>query len=110
MARTVKFTGSYAGIGEMLCSGDMQDAMRQLAEQVKSRAEATAPVGDPQEDPHAGRYKSAFHISTGVQRRKTARAYAEVTNDAPEAVDVEFGDSQAGGRHILLNALSAVRE
>lgn len=110
MSPPAKFTASYAGIGSLLRSAEMQAAMRKIAEQVKQRAEDTAPVGDPQEDPHAGRYKASFYITTGVQRRKTSRAFAEIGNTAPEAVIVEFGDSSQEGHHTLLNALSAVRE
>lgn len=110
MARAATFNASYSGIGEMLRSAEMQEAMREIAEKVKQRAEDTAPVGDPQEDPHAGRYKAAFYITTGVQHRKTSRAFAEVGNTAPESAVVEFGDSEQEGQHILLNALSVVRE
>lgn len=110
MARAATFTASFSGIGQMLRSVDMQNAMRVIAERVKQRAEATAPVGDPDQDPHAGRYKNSFYITTGVQRYATARAYAEVGNTAPEAVYVEFGTSEQGAHHTLLNALAAARE
>lgn len=110
MARAVTFKASYTGIGAMLKSPEMQAAMRQLAEKVKARAEANAPVGDPAEDPHAGRYKSSFYVSAGVQHRKTSRAYAEIGNTAPEALFVEYGDSGNGAAHVLLDALSAVRD
>lgn len=110
MARAVTFKASYTGIGEMLRSPEMQSAMRQLAEKVKARGEANAPVGDPSEDPHAGRYKASFYISTGVQQRKTSRAYAEVGNTAPEALTVEYGTTDTDAHHTLLNALAAARE
>jgi outer membrane receptor for Fe3+-dicitrate len=110
MARAVTFKASYKGIGQMLTSSEMQAAMRQLAEKVKARAEANAPVGNPSEDPHAGRYKSSFYTTTGVQHRKTSRAYAEIGNTAPEALFVEYGDSGNGAAHVLLDALSAVHE
>lgn len=110
MARAVTFKASFAGIGEMLRSPEMQDAMRQLAEKVKTRAEATAPVGDPATDPHSGRYKASFTITTGIQHRKTSRAYAEVSNTSPEALTVEYGDGDDQGYHTMLNALSAVNE
>lgn len=110
MARPVKFTASYTGIGEMLVSPEMQAAMGKLGEQVKRRAEGNAPVGDPGEDPHAGRYKASFYVTTGVQHRKTSRAYAEIGNTAPEAFEVEYGTSADDGHHTLLDALNAVRE
>jgi len=110
MARAITFKASYTGIGQMLRSPDMQAAMRRLAEKVKARAEANAPVGDPSEDPHAGRYKSSFYISTGVQHRKTSRAYAEIGNTAPEALTVEYGTADTDAHHTLLDALAAVRD
>lgn len=110
MARAVTFKASYSGIGEMLRSPEMQAAMRQFGEKVKARAEANAPVGDPSEDPHAGRYKASFYVTTGVQHRKTSRAYAEVGNTAPEALTVEYGTSDTDAHHTLLDALAAVQE
>lgn len=110
MARAVTFKASYKGIGEMLCSPDMQAAMGEFGGKVKARAEANAKAGDPTEDPHAGRYRGAFYLTTGVQHRKTSRAYAEVGNTAPESVSQEYGDSENDGHHTLLDALSAVRD
>jgi hypothetical protein len=110
MARRTQIELSYTGIGEMLCSPEMQQGMRRLGERVKARAEADAPVGDPSEDPHAGRYKNSFYLTTGIQHAKTSRAYAEIGNTAPEAVFVEYGDSANGGTHVLLNALKAIQD
>lgn len=110
MARRARIKFSYQGIGQMLCSPEMQRGMSQLGERVKARAEANAPVGDPTDDPHAGRYKSSFYLTTGVQHFKTSRAYAEIGNTAPEAMFVEYGDSEDGGSHVLLDALNAVQD
>lgn len=110
MARRTKFTGDYRGIGRMLTSSEMQAAMVEVARPVRENAEAKAPVGDPRTDPHSGRYKASFYINSGVQRHRTSRAFAEVGNTAPEAINVEYGGSENGGRHVLLNALSMVRE
>lgn len=109
MAASSRFTGDYAGIGEMLRSEEMQAEMRRRAEKVAQRAKAAAPVGDPSSDPHAGRYKNAFRVSSGVQRRQTSRAYGEVSNDAPEAIYVEYGDSKQPARHTLGQALDAAK-
>lgn len=110
MAASSKFTASYAGIGEMLRSEEMQAEMRRRAEKVAQHAEANAPTGSPDDDPHAGRYKSSFQVSSGVQRRKTSRAYGEVINVAPEAVIVEYGTSQQEAHHTLGHALDAARD
>lgn len=110
MAKSSKFSASYAGIGEFLRGEEMQQEMRRRAEKVARRAESDAPVGDPSNDPHSGRYKNSFQVSSGVQRRKTSRAYGEVVNVAPESVYVEYGDSQQEGRRILGHALDAAKD
>lgn len=109
MAR-VRYRGSYSGVGEMLVSPGMQAAMLRVAERIKDRAEATAPVGDPETDPHAGRYKAAFRVESGVRRRRTSRAYGRVINDVPEAAEVEWGTTEQEAHHTILNALTAARE
>lgn len=80
---------NYAGMGEFLRSPEMQAAMHALAEQFMARAIATAPVDE--KGPHPGRYKRSFRVESGVQHKKTARAYGKVINDSPEAFFVEFG-------------------
>jgi hypothetical protein len=110
MADRTTYKASYAGVGKMLRSAEMQAGMRQLAETVKERAEQIAPVGDPVTDEHSGRYKAAFAVKSGVQRRTTSRAYGEVVNTSPEAIDVEFGNSEQDGHHVLVRALDALRE
>jgi hypothetical protein len=83
------FQLDYAGLGEYLRSEEMKAAMLVRAEKVKAVAESIAPVDTG--GPHPGRYKAAFSVSSGVQVRKTGRAYAEVSNSAPYAFHVEFG-------------------
>jgi hypothetical protein len=100
-----KFRASYSGIGQMLKSAEMEAAMLQRAEQIKARAEATAPVGDPRTDPHAGRYRDSFKVESGREGgRNKDRAYGRVENDSPEAFYVEYGTSKIEARHTLLNA------
>lgn len=83
------FQLDYAGLGEYLRSEEVKAMLVARAEKVKAQAEATAPVDET--GPHPGRYKASFSVSSGVQVHKTGRAYAEVSNDAPEAFFVEFG-------------------
>lgn len=109
MARA-RYRGSYTGIGEMLVSPDMQAAMLKVARKIKDLAEATAPVGDPATDSHAGQYKASFRIESGVRRRRTSRAYGRVINDSPEAAVVEWGTTEQEAHHTILNALTAARE
>lgn len=85
------FTPNHAGVGEMLNSDFMQDAMRLVAEEIKVRAEALAPVGQPPDSPHPGRYKASFHVRVHAHGGATAdRAEAIVYNDSPEALYVEY--------------------
>lgn len=100
-----KFRGNYSGIGEMIRSLEMVRAMEHLAEEIKTEAKATAPVGDPKRDRHSGRYRASFSVSSGPNGGyKKNRAYGRVTNNAPEAFYVEYGTSKIPPRHILLNA------
>ncbi len=110
MAVRTEFRASYAGIGEMLRSPQMQAGMRRLAEKVKKRAETDAPVGDLATDPHSGRYKASFAVESGIQSRATSRAYGEVINTSPEALIVELGTSEQEGHHTLLRALEVLGE
>ena len=110
MAPAAKFSASYEGIGELLRSDLMQAEMRRRAEKIAERARDIAPVGDPEDDPHSGRYKASFHVSSGVQHHKTSRAYGEVSNDSPEARLVEFGDSTQDGYRTLGRALDAAKD
>lgn len=103
------FSADYQGIGEMLCSEEIQADMRARAERIAAAAEADAPVG-PVSDPHAGRYKASFSVESGVREGKTRRAYGRVTNDAPEAVMVEYGNKNIDAHHTLGRALDAARD
>lgn len=87
MARKAKFRGDYDGIGEMLCSPQMQAEMRARAERVQSRAESLAPV-------ETGQYRSSFRVEVGVRDGKTRRAEAKVINDDTAAPYVEYGTSK----------------
>jgi len=91
---TAKFTPDHRGVGEMLNSDFMVEAMRAHAEAIKLRAEAIAPVGHPPESKHPGRYKASFHVRAhkygGVSGRGGKRAEAIVYNDSPEALYVEY--------------------
>lgn len=81
-----RFNASYTGIGELLKAPFIEADMRARAERVMAAAIAAAPT-DPTSD-HPGRYKASFSVSSGLRQD---RAYGRVTNDAPEAVWVEYG-------------------
>ncbi len=104
----MSFNADYEGIGEMLTSDFMQGEMRRRAENVAELARATAPVG-PEDDPHRGLYRDSFVVSSGIQDRETRRAYGQVTNDAPYAIDLEYGTSATPKFRTLGKALDAAR-
>lgn len=90
---TAEFHPDHAGVGAMLRSDFMQDAMREHAETIKQRAEAIAPVAHTRrKDYHPGRYKASFHVRVSSRGGATKdRAEAVVYNDAPESFYVEYG-------------------
>jgi len=101
----VTFNPNHRGVGEMLRSDFMQAAMLEHAERIKAVAEATAPVGRPSEDEHAGRYKASFHVRVHARGGATGdRAEAIVSNDSPEARWVEWGTRDTDGHHTLARA------
>jgi hypothetical protein len=106
---TAQFRADYRGIGEMLCSEEMQADMHRRAERVAAAAEADAPVGGVS-DPHRGRYKASFSVESGVREGKTRRAFGRVVNDSPEAVYVEYGNKNIDAHHTLGRALDAVKD
>jgi hypothetical protein len=107
MASSAKYTSSYVGVGEMLRSDEMLEAMASKAEKIKVLAEELAhvsPVGS-QLSP-SGAYKKSFkiHLSKNGGRHAN-RAEAKVVSDDPIAIFVEHGTSKMKGDHVLLRAL-----
>jgi hypothetical protein len=89
-----KMEFSYEGIGENILRADYMVAeMGRRAQAVMDEAVATAPVYEGREDdPHRSRYKESFSMhTTDHGGSKGNRAAGIVSNDAPEAVFVEFG-------------------
>jgi hypothetical protein len=110
----VKYKASYTGIGEMLCAPWMEADMKRRAENVKTYAEATAPVGRDRRPTKNGKpkpiYKDSFKVSSGIKTSKkgTKRAYGRVTNDSPQAIMVEYGNENTPRHATLRKALEAV--
>lgn len=98
----------YAAFNEHLLNADWMVAeMARRAEQARALAEELAPVYA--QGPHPGRYKAAFRVSSGKHGgAHHDRAYAELSNDAPEALSVEFGTEHNDARHVLVQSLDAV--
>ncbi len=78
-----KYSSDYRGVGEMLRSPGMVADMGRRAELMRPVAVAASPVD-------TGRYVSSFETSSGVDGE---RAYGQLANTAPYAIDVEFGTS-----------------
>lgn len=99
------YNPDHAGIAEFLRSEGMQRMVASVADRIKDRAEATAPVGEPFEDKHPGRYKASFHVRVHAHGGATGdRAEAIVYNDSPDAVWVEYGHRGREPYHTLLRA------
>jgi hypothetical protein len=100
----------YRGIGEMLRSVDMEAHMRSRAEKAMAFAEAIAPVGNPKNDPHSGRYAASFHVESSRHGgMKGDRASAVLVNDSPEAYMVEYGNRNVEKHRILAKSIDAMR-
>jgi len=103
-----RFDADYKGIGEMLCSPEMQADMKRRAENVMAYAVATAPY-----DPHSKdgtHYKDSFTVDSGVREGKTRRAYGRVTNDDPAAFYIEYGTSDTPRHRTLGRALDHAKD
>lgn len=102
------FRWDYKGGADMLTMPGMQAEMRRRAENVQAAAEASAPVG---RGPNAGQYKRSFSTSSGVRDRgRSRRAFGRVTNDAPEALYVEYGNRNTPRHRTLGRALDAAKD
>lgn len=94
-----------AGMRMFLNSPGMLHLVENVAERIRDRAMATAPIGDPRLDEHPGRYAASFRVSSHRFGGATHdRAEAIVTNDSPEAQYVEFGHRGKEPYHTLLRA------
>lgn len=106
-----EFHPDHAGVGAMLRSDFIQNAMRDHADKIKTRAESIAPVAHTRrKDYHPGRYKASFHIRVHDRGGATKdRAEAIVYNDAPESISVEYGKYGEEPYHVLARAAFEAR-
>lgn len=109
-----KYTGRYSGIGAMLSRPWLQAPCVARAEELKSLAQATAPVGDPTEDAHPGLYKASFDVApiyknVPFRGKPRQRASARVMNTAPHAWRVEHGDGRVPRYAPLQKAVDALK-
>lgn len=103
-----KLTIDYDAFGtEILCADFMVEEMRRRAHLVYERAVVlAAPHYDP-EDKSGAHYITQFRLESGVRQHKTSRAYGEVINDDPAAIDIEYGTRETPKQRILGRALDA---
>jgi hypothetical protein len=98
----------YDAFGKEVLQADFMVAdMQRRAQAILARGQEIAPVGDPETDPHSGRYKASFYIADEkLTGGKTKRAVGRVGNSSPDAVLVEYVD----GHHTLAKALDAAAD
>jgi hypothetical protein len=89
------YEGSYSGLGQFMNGPEMQEAMRQIAEEGAEYARSIAPVDSrSKDDPHRGEYKDSFEVTVqGYGGPRKNRAEARITNTAPYATLVEWRDN-----------------
>lgn len=110
---TVRYRANYQGTGELMNGPEMQAVMRQAAEKGKAYAESIAPVGDPREDPHPGRYRESFEVTAQAHGGFHGdRAEAQIVNTSEYAAALEWGNSAfppfAHGYHVLERTAGAL--
>jgi hypothetical protein len=93
----------------VLCADWMVANMAERAARVQAECELKAPVDE--KSPHSGRYKASFSTSSGIKESAEGkrRAYGRVTNDAPEALFVEYGSEHNERHRTMGNALHAAK-
>lgn len=102
------FRLDVAAFREEVLNADFMEAhVVTLAEGAKAVAEAIAP--EYAEGPHPGRYKGAFKVKHGKNGGEHSdRAFAILYNDAPEALDAEFGTENNDAHHTLTHSLDSI--
>jgi hypothetical protein len=111
------WTWHYDEMGELLRGPEIRALLVDRIEKAKDMAEAIAPRGDdndwltdPVPGPHPGLYRDSFATDDGVMTDiKGGRVgYARLTNSAPYAVAVEYGNGKAQAHHVLGKAIDAM--
>lgn len=101
MAEKKGFVASYTGIGQMLNSDFVQDAMVDRAEKIKTYALTISPSSSGQYRESFTIYRNRGFVSGGV------RAYARLYNEAPYAAALEYGTRKhPRGQRILGRAMT----
>lgn len=95
------FSANYDGIGELLRSQMIGDALYTRGQAVRGVAEASAPF-DATEQTH---FRDSFHVAEPEVR--VDRMVVTVYNDDDAAIPIETGTSTHAAHHTLSKALDA---
>jgi hypothetical protein len=106
------FKADYHGIGEMLCTPEMQAVMHAKAEKIADAARSIAPVSPATDGTH---YRDSFEVSSGVRTDGSRRAYGRVENTSDHAAAVEFGNGRTRhqtieAQHVLGRSIDAAKD
>jgi hypothetical protein len=97
------FEASYKGIGQMLNSDFIQDAMVDRAEKIKAYALSISPTSSGEYRTKFKIYRNRGFVAGGV------RAYARLYNEAPYAAAIEYGTRRNPRGQRILGRAMAVR-
>jgi hypothetical protein len=100
VAPRARFKGDYKGVGKILVSKKMQDAMETRARRVESACVA----GSPHD---TGEYSASFRVETGIRPGSKPRAESKVINSDPAAPYVEWGTSRTPRYRVMGKAAGA---
>lgn len=115
----MKWSWHYEDFGALLRGPELRAVLKDAAEKGKAAAEAIAPRGDdndwltePVPSPHPGLYAESFETSEGTEALRSGGVVgcARLTNTAPYATAVEYGNGRGQAHHVLSRALDAMRE
>ena len=99
----MRYVPDHHGLGEVLLSPEMYAALEAAGERAANFARANAPVGQPPDDPHPGRYRASIRVERATSF-KGKRAAVHVIADVPYAQRLETQ------YHVLSRALDAAKE
>lgn len=115
----MKWTWRYNEFGDLLRGPEIRAELVDRAEKGKTAAEYMAPVGAPDDyltepvpEAHPGLYRESFDTDDGVMTDVQGNrvGFARLTNSAPYAAAVEYGNAKADAHHVLSRALDFMRE
>jgi hypothetical protein len=115
----MRWRWNFNEFGDLLRGPEVRALLVEKADKAKAAAEAIAPTGGPEDwttdpvpSPHPGLYRESFRtedgVTTNVQGERVG--FARLTNTAPYATAVEYGNRKGNAHHVLSRALDSARE